>query len=374
MTTNLVSGTGGPLILEVHQFIGGPLVDLFQTPTIQVTSTNPVVSLFGPTTSGVSHVATGTYLFNWTAPVSGGVYLANWAGIAGTPPATGVFGSSELINVYAVGASTVGPCDGWDVDTTCVDNWDSYSAATKAAAIDYATTVLWAATGRRFGLCVRVVRPCGRECQSENGNGIYGWYWTQGTWLPYIFQGTWRNCWCGCFGNPGCCGCNVDCQVYLEGPVNSIVSVTVDGVTIDPATYRVDNGIWLVRTKDSSEDDCWPQFQNFNKSSGVGTFVVTYLKGLAVPTALLRAAGELAGEYAKACSGAPCRLPGRATSIARQGVSISLVGVEALLENGLTGISTVDQIIRTYNPYGLTGQMRIASFDYPERTRITTWP
>jgi hypothetical protein len=164
--------------------------------------------------------------------------------------------------------------------------------------------------------------------------------------------------------------------VYLDGPVDSIVSVTVDGVVIDPNTYRVDNGVWLVRTKDLDEDNCWPQFQDFNLSStgSAGTFFVTYLRGLAVPTALQQAAGELACEFAKACVGAACRLPGRATSIARQGVSISLVGVDALLERGLTGISTVDSIIRAYNPYGLTGPMRIASPDFPEPTRVQTWP
>lgn len=374
MTVNFVSGTGGSLVLQVSQYAGGPLIDLLMMPTITIADLNPVVTIVGPTSTGVSHVGTGTYVYNWSAPVTGGTYLALWSGIAGSPPASGAFNASEQINVYSQTTTTVGPCGGWDVDTTCCDNWSSYSAAVKAAATEYAITVLWAATGRRFGLCTRVVRPCGRDCQGQNGNGIYGWYWTQGTWLPYIYQGLWRNCWCGCFGTPGCCGCQVDCQVYLDGPVNNIISVTVDGNTIDPATYRVDNGVWLVRTKDANNDDCWPKFQNFNKNSGDGTFVVTYQKGLAVPSPLLKAAGELACEFAKACVGAACRLPGRATNIARQGVSISLVGVEALMEHGLTGITTVDQLIRQYNPYGLTSAMRVVSPDFPQTTRIQTWP
>jgi hypothetical protein len=375
--TSFVANTGGTLVLEVHQYTNGPLVDLTMTPSITISQLSPSSVVLGPVTIGVNHPGTGVYTYDWNAPVPAGGYLVSWNGIAGTPPATGVYNAAEVLNVYtAAGNTTTGPCSGWEaLDPTCVtEDWATYSPAVTGAAFDYATTVLWAATGRRFGLCTRVVRPCGKECQNENGNGIYGWYWTQGTWLPYIFQGAWRNCWCGCFGTPGCCGCNVDCQVYLEGPVSNIISVTVDGNIIDPTTYRVDNGIWLVRTKDASTDDCWPRFQDFNKNSGVGTFIVTYQKGLAVPQALLRAASELAGEYAKACVGAACRLPARATSIARQGVSISMVGIEALMEKGLTGINTVDQIIRTYNPYGLTGQMRIASPDYPERTRITTWP
>lgn len=373
MTVNFVSGTGGVLLLQVYQSSPGPLVDLASIPTITISSLNPAVTIVGPTTTGVGHPATGTYVYNWTAPVSGGQYLAVWDGTQA--PSGDSFSTSEAINVYEQSTATVGPCE-WTIDTGCCDDWDTYSPSVQAAARDYASTVLWAATGRRFGLCTRVVRPCGRQCSDGEwgGNGVYGWWWADGTWFPYIFNGLWRNCWCGCNGLAGCCGCNVDCQVYLEGPVNNIISVEVDGETIDPSTYRVDNGIWLVRTQDASTDDCWPQFQNFNIQSGEGVFTVTYQKGLAVPTALQRAAGELACEFAKACTGAACRLPGRATNIARQGISISMVDVNTLLEKGLTGIATVDQIIRTYNPYGLTGPMRIASPDFPERTRIQTWP
>ena len=183
MTVNFISGTGGSIVLLTPQ-AGGPLVDLLMTPTITITSLNPMVTILGPTTAGVLHPAVGTYVYNWSAPVSGGLYLASWQGITGTPPATGAFDSSELINVYAPSPATVGPCSGWTIDTTCCDDWDTYSDAVKAAATEYATTVLWAATGRRFGLCTRVVRPCGRQCQQENGNGIYGWYWSEGTWLP----------------------------------------------------------------------------------------------------------------------------------------------------------------------------------------------
>lgn len=371
MTANFVSGTGGVLVLEVTS--GGTHVNLSAIPFITINSLNPAATIVGPTQTGVGHPSTGVYTYNWSAPVSGGTYLAVWSGslVSGGP-----FTSSEIINVYSPSTSTVGPCDWGPLDTGCCDGFSDYSPAVQAAATDYANTVLWAATGRRFGLCTRVVRPCGRQCNGGDwgGEGVYGWWWSDGTWFPYIFNGLWRNCWCGCNGLAGCCGCNVDCQVYLEGPVNNIISVTVDGNVINPATYRVDNGVWLVRTQDASTSDCWPQFQNFNVNSGIGTFVVTYQRGLAVPAALKVAAGELACEFAKACVGAPCRLPGRATNIARQGVSISMVGVESLMDRGLTGIQTVDAVIRAYNPYGLTSAMRVVSPDFPERTRIQTWP
>ena len=50
-----------------------------------------------------------------------------------------------------------------------------------------------------------------------------------------------------------------------------------------------------------------------------------------------------------------------------------MVNVEDLLRNGLTGVQTVDQIIRNFNPHGLTSRMGIASPDDPV-TRTTTWP
>lgn len=268
-----------------------------------------------------------------------------------------------------------GPCDGWlPLSYLCCTEASGAAASLLTAAESYATTVLWAATGRRFGLCTRTVRPCGKECQDWNLGG--GYFWSQGTWLPYIFNGVWRNCWCGCAGALGCCSCQPQCQVYLPGPVASVSQVTLDGAIVDPATYRVDNGIWLVRTRLSATDPnapCWPWRQNYDLDSGTDTFIVTYQQGVPVPSALNVAAGELACEFIKACKGLPCRLPARATSIARQGVTISLADVNSLLDKGLTGVVTVDQVIRAYNPYALTSKMQIASPDLTVE-RTTTIP
>jgi hypothetical protein len=70
--------------------------------------------------------------------------------------------------------------------------------------------------------------------------------------------------------------------------------------------------------------------------------------------------------------GAACRLPQRVQSVARQGVTLSMVDVQILLKNGFTGVQTVDQVIRNFNPYGLTSRMAIASPDLPV-VRTTTY-
>lgn len=257
------------------------------------------------------------------------------------------------------------PCN-WDVNTDCCDGWADYSAQLQTAAAEYGALVMWAATGRQFGLCERTVRPCGWSPV----NTVNGYYWADGTWFPYIFNGAWRNC-SGCTGSGfGCCTCEPTCQVWLPPPVYSIpvTGVSVDGAIVDVDAWRVDDGKWLVRT----DGDCWPTCNDYDVDSGVGVFQVTYVKGLPVPSPVLRAAGELACEYAKSCLGQACRLPQRAQSITRQGVSMSLVDIDDLLKAGLTGIPTVDQVITSINPYGLKSPPRVWSPDLPV-TRMVTY-
>jgi hypothetical protein len=258
------------------------------------------------------------------------------------------------------------PCN-WDVAVTCCPDWDDYSTELQTAAAEYGALTVWAATGRRFGLCEKTVRPCGRTV-SQMPNGFY---WSEGTWLPYIFAGLWRNC-AGCSTSLGCCTCEPSCQVWLPNPVYSIpaTGITVGDEIIPVDSWRVDDGQWLVRT----DGECWPECQDYNTDSGDRFFQVTYTKGIPVPSVLLHAAGELACEWAKACVGAPCRLPQRVTSISRQGVSVSLPDVAQLLERGLTGVPTVDQVIRSFNPYSLVSRMHIASPDWPPASRTVTYP
>jgi hypothetical protein len=253
-----------------------------------------------------------------------------------------------------------GPCD-WDFDSGCCPNWDEYPPAVKQAATDYATLVLWAATGRRYGLCEMTVRPCGRA----KGHGMPGWgwgsYWLGGVWYPYIgSDGAWRNC--GCHGF---CNCTPNCEAYLPGPVNSIVEVVVAGEVVDPENYEVQDRTWLVRL----DGECWPECPDMAAEEA---FEVTYLRGEPVPAALVGATGVLACQFAKACAGEPCQLPGRLQFITRQGVTAQMVDVERLLERNLTGIQEVDQVIASLNPNRLHGRPRVMSPDRPTVRTVTT--
>lgn len=139
------------------------------------------------------------------------------------------------------------------------------------------------------------------------------------------------------------------------GPVNSIVEVTIGGIAVDPDTYRVDDEHWLVRTA----GECWPFCADLDTDDGENVFIVTYLRGTPVPNALLRAASILALEWARGCSGGECRLSGRVTALARNGISIDMMDPSDILQGGLTGITEVDQIILAFNPGRLDRRLRI---------------
>lgn len=264
----------------------------------------------------------------------------------------------------------MGPC-AWEIPfNTCCDCWESTPLQVQEAAIAYATTVMWAATGRQFGLCPQTIRPCGKTCRDD---GVAGFYWSNGLFMPYLLNGQWRNCYCGCGTGPGCCTCEPRCQVYLPGPVASVTEVVQDGFLVDPSAWRVDDAKWLVRT----DGECWPACQDYNVDSGLGVFndntlQVTYVRGEPVPAALINAAGTLACEFAKACQSQPCRLPGRLSTVARQGVQLTFQNIDFLIGSMFTGIPEVDQIIKAYNPYGLPRPMRLLSPDLPKSRTVTT--
>lgn len=252
-----------------------------------------------------------------------------------------------------------GPC-AWPIDTTCVGDWDTFDPAVQAMATDLATFVLDAFTGHQFMQCPVTVRPCGPTCSSMGGYAT----WPVGgpspsspnPWMiPYVVAGQWRNCGCG-----GGCQCAPACRVELGGPVAEVTEVKVNGLVLDPDAYRL-VGQWLTRI-DGGE--CWPACQDPSvPDSEEGTFSVTYRPGRLLPTAGELAAGALAGEFAKACAGGSCDLPGQLRSLTRQGVEVELVAPEEVLSAGRTGVRVTDLFIESVNPASLKRRARVFSPD-----------
>lgn len=151
---------------------------------------------------------------------------------------------------------------GWTPTIGLCADWDTagHSDATKAYALRTASYVLWAATGRRFGLCPVTVRPCRPVAVP-----LYLTFPAWQLWDTDVPGG-------GIAGPdalapPGaCCTGRCQCQppqIALPGPVGEVTNVTLDGVTLDPAAYRLVGNL-LVR----QDGEIWPASQDLAAPTG----------------------------------------------------------------------------------------------------------
>lgn len=354
-----VRGTAATVLVQWQEYPGGPAVNVSNL-TVTITRVAGSVVVVGPTSVGITNLATGLYSFVWNIPSAEvtGDYVIVWNAIdAALEPVQ----TSELATVAAISSSQ--PC-AWNITVTddCCPDWSTLPTAQQERALRLATQVMWAATGRRYGVCSTVVRPCGTDRKCGSCGGLY----FHGGWMrPYILDGVWRNCGCGC---P--CDCKPHCQIKLPGPVDNVSEVLIDGVILSDSSWRVDDFQWLVRT----DGECWPQCQDYDVDvPAAGTLQVTYGRGEPVPLAVLDAAAILACEFAKACAGNDgCRLPGRLQTLTRQGVTVSMVDIDRMLVNSLTGLPEVDMIIMSDNPYGHKKRPFFSSYDTDPRVRVVT--
>lgn len=222
--------------------------------------------------------------------------------------------------------------EGWVPDWSCSE----CDPEQVGAYVDMAVAVLSASTGDRYGLCEVTVRPCRDSCCGSCG-GHLGGYWSPR------------------------CSCRRVSEIVLDGPVHSITSVVIDGLVVDPATYRVDDWRWLVRL-----DGEWPRCSDA-VADGPGSFLVTYLQGVEPPAGAGLVIAELACELWKAaCGDTTCRLPKRMAQQTRQGITITY---HDFRDDG-TGLPNVDMwisaVTRTWR------KPSVYSPDIQEHRR-TTW-
>jgi hypothetical protein len=248
------------------------------------------------------------------------------------------------------------PCT-WDVPEglLCPD-WTNYTAEVKAYALRFATYVVWAATGRRFGLCPVTVRPC-----KPTQEPLYLTYPVLPSWALWA---TGQSSVADVVAPVGCCTGACSCGVQalrLPGPVGAVAAVVIDGQALDPSAYR------LVQDQLIRQDGgAWPTTQNLSAPAGdPDTWSVSFTRGEAVPPAVLDAAAMYACEVGRSRTGGKCFLPQRVQSVTRQGTEITFVDQADYLNEGLTGVPDVDQIIRTVNPYKLKARPRVLSPDLP---------
>lgn len=228
----------------------------------------------------------------------------------------------------------------WPIDASCSqDEWDGYPPEVQARAGGLATATLRRLSGFRVGGCPITVRPCVLGCWDASLYRARAWGPSQ------LADGSWVNS-CGCTTD---CSCTALCEVRLASPVGPVSWVKVDGAEVPATDYRVDGDrlVWI-----GSSDCPWPVCQDMTADdSEVGTFAVRYLPGHPPDAMAQYAAGVLALEFAKACTGGKCRLPANVTSVTRQGVSFEVTAGTFML--GVTGLREVDAWIGLWNPHHL---------------------
>jgi hypothetical protein len=248
----------------------------------------------------------------------------------------------------------------WPLDVGCCTDFGQLDSAVRTRATTIAVELLWALSGRRFGLYPLTVRPTRPGCHGFDDPEHARLAW----WLP---SGSLLVAACACSG--AVCGCRRLTEVGLPGPVHDITQVMVDGTVVDPASYAVFDHRWLVRLRDG----VWPRCQDLSvPDDAVGAFTVTYRRGIPAPAGGQWAAGQYACEVAKACAGdTSCRLPRRVASVVRQGVQTTFVDPAQLARDGMTGLPEVDAWLRAVNPGRLPRDSVVWSPDLPRHRRWT---
>ncbi len=210
-------------------------------------------------------------------------------------------------------------CEGDQTTTDCVDGVvDLVFKWTDEDIILAASNILYARTCRLYpGVCSYEVWPCVDRCSSDK--------------------------------HP-CAPCVSYQVIALPGdyPVLEILSITEDGVELDPAAYRLDPRNRIVRL------DGLPWQRNsfgLPGSTAVET-VVSYTAGIVPPVELRMAAAALACELKKSCNGEACALPANVTSFQRRGVSVELTDLAEMLKSGATGIPIVDHALAVHGNCG----------------------
>ena len=218
------------------------------------------------------------------------------------------------------------PCQ-WPADASVADLPD----AVKDAAVEGAGNILWALTGRWYGVCSTVEQyrlDVDTGCVIPVGPG------------PLDVA-----------GHPT----SANMIPLAQRPVRSVESVKVGGAVVSD-WFR--QGSMLVR-----RGGYWPAVG----ATDPPNIEVSYTFGGGFPGGSSIAVGELANELVQAYRGKECRIPSNATTITRNGVTVTRLDAVSIAATGLVGLPVTDMLIRSLNPAKLTQPSRVYSVDGARR-------
>lgn len=219
---------------------------------------------------------------------------------------------------------------------------DYISPWTDAGWLDWATSILFNLTGRRFSVCTRTVTPavvcaCSARSQMASITLAYG-----GT-----LQAALNEC-----GTPACSGCGRYPVIDLGGDVTAVTSVTFNGDVVDDALYRIDGHRWLVRLADTDGvNPGWDQTHRYDLTTGDDTLSVVYETGVEPPPGGAQACVALACALRQMVDGMGNvgALKGQTVnSVNTRGVSAQTEGLLKGLRAGKSGIGAVDAFLAVW--------------------------
>jgi hypothetical protein len=220
-----------------------------------------------------------------------------------------------------------------------------------------ASGLLWSMSGRKYSGITTVTERY--VCQ----NRIFRYGASTNTYQAVLLDGAVFNIPADEFEGGVVDGLSPESRIRLRGrPVTKIHMIRRrDGVVLDPsAYYLVDHS-----TVQASTGIPWTPCN----------LEITYSYGTYAPTMGRMAARTLAVEFVKLFEGADdCALPQRVTSIARQGISYTLLDNQDFIEEMRTGIYVVDLFLKSTNPDKARAKARVFSVDVPRGRRYTPKP
>jgi len=237
----------------------------------------------------------------------------------------------------------------WPVDFSVLpSDLDEHKQLVLEQSLDAAVSILWALTGRWYGIQAVEARPC------PPGRSAVGIPLSIGRgWQPVLDAGTVRNV------SVLQVACR-DSAITLPGPVIELLGWQVDGdeMSLEGLQRYGDS---VMRTAGGA----WPPQDLSLPATEEGTWAIRYLRGHMPPAGAARMVALLALEFYNGATGGECRLPRRVTNVQRQGVTISMVDPTEIFDSGATGITEVDLWVRSVNPYRLHEPARVWSPDSP---------
>ncbi len=223
-----------------------------------------------------------------------------------------------------------------------------------------ASYLLWAMSGRKFsGVTTVTERYVSQFDPYLRTQGSAFRYW------PTLIAGSVTNVPVGgndrIYGNDFLGdGSSSRSRVRLRG--RKVVKVhtvrDINGNIIDPKFYYLADHSTIYGTPNN----------NWNPSN----IEVTYTYGTPAPSMGRAAARLFAIELVKYYEGdETCALPQRVTSVSRQGVSYTILDQQSFIDEGKTGLYTIDLFLKTSNPDKARARARVFSPDTPRARRIT---